>query len=75
LFGTNNNIEGNHLSEKFVDDNSRIKKINGENRYYWMRSTYATLAFSAKLVNDNGNFANNYANDSNIGCAPLVVLI
>ena len=66
--------EGNYLSEKFVDDNSRIKKFNGTNSSYWIRSPWTALAYLAKCVNDSGSENNIYAANT-IGCAPLVVLI
>ena len=66
--------EGNYLSEKFVDDNSRIKKFNGTNSSYWIRSPWTSLAYLAKCVNDSGSDNSIYAANT-IGCAPLVVLI
>ena len=78
LFGLdNNNIqEGNYLSEKFVDDNSRIKKFNGENRYYWTRSPFVVLCSNVRRVDIDGlDDAYGYASNGSDGCAPLVVLI
>ena len=77
LFGYHINgiQEGNRLSEKFVDDESRIKKFNGMNSSYWMRSPWTSLAYLAKCVNDRGSDNTTYACTNTIGCAPLVVLI
>ena len=73
LFGTNNNIEGNHLSEKFVDNESRIKKFNGESIYYWTRNPWVQPN-NIVVVSYYGYYDNStpcYVG----GCAPLVVLI
>ena len=70
--------EGNHLSEKFVDDESRVKKFNGENRYYWTRSPFLDfeLRSNVRRVDVDGlDDCYGYASSCHNGCAPLVVLI
>lgn len=68
--------EGNHLSEKFIDDESRIKKFNGTNGSYLTRSPWAEISYTVIRVHNAGgeDVLSNAYNVSN-GCAPLVVLI
>jgi hypothetical protein len=78
LFGLNNNEiqEGNYLSEKFVDDNSRIKKFNGESIYYWTRSSWESLSSIVRRIDVDGlDDVYGSAANGRSGCVPIVVLI
>ena len=76
LFGVSNDgiQEGNYLSEKFADDESRIKKFNGESSQYWTRSPYTLFNAWLYYVNVQGDVDFPLAYYV-AGCAPIVVLI
>ena len=66
--------EGNHLSEKFVDDESRIRNSSyGLDYGYWTRSLHCNDSAVNYCHRGGCTFKNAYYIDS--GCAPLVVLI
>ena len=74
--GLENNSEGNHLSVRYPDDNSRIKQWNGSNDVYYTRSPYAFMKSSLVLcVYPSGasSFSHIMASSGN-GIAPIIVL-
>ena len=74
-FGSNNKIaEGSHLSVRYPDDNSRIKRI--ADGIYWTRSPYPVMKSSLVFC----VLASGVSSDSSImassghGIAPIIVL-
>lgn len=52
----------------FKDERSRVKQVEGETWWYWLRSPYASNGTTFCTVNANGSAANNTATNS-IGVA------
>ena len=74
--GLGNNSEGSHLSIRYPDNNSRIKKWNRSDDIYWTRSPYAIMKSSLVLCvlqNGESSFSHIMAS-SGYGIAPIIVL-
>ena len=78
--GLTNNSEGNHLSVRYPDNNSRIKQGNGSDdvyfNIYYTRSPYPVMKSSLVLcVTQNGaSSSSNIMASGGYGIAPIIVL-
>ena len=65
--------EGSHLSVRYPDNNSIIKKWYGSSYYYWLRSPVADTSYYTIIIDGVGEKYSDYVYRE-YGIAPIIVL-
>ena len=55
-------------------DSARVKRLNGNPQWYWIRTPYTGIANTVRSVNSDGSLFSYYASDGNGGVAPACTI-